>query len=96
MNLPNQTQRKGERCEAIKAISHCSNVVNNLLNIVGKISHVRIKFVGENIVQGALRSLDLRAENGFPSDVHCDEKFGVQQCFRNTIKATDRLIRCRK
>jgi hypothetical protein len=39
MNLTDKSQRKWECREAIEAIVHCSNIVDNFLDIIRKVTH---------------------------------------------------------
>lgn len=97
MDLPNQAQRKWEGSEPIEAVVHGADVVHDLFHIARYRPNARAQLHCEQVLEGALRSFDLRTEDGLPSHVHGDEEVRVREMtVDDSVKPPDCLIRPRK
>lgn len=92
MDLPDQAKRKRERREPGKSVIHGSDVVDHFLDIVGDVLDLRVQLEREDILKRALRSLDLRTVDRFPSNVHRYEQVRIGQGVRHTVQSSDCLV----
>jgi hypothetical protein len=90
--LPDKPQRQRKRCCSVQPVVHRPDIVDDLLDILGKIAGGRVELECEDIMQTALRALDLRAVDRFPAHVHCEEEIRVGHELGNCVKPTDGLI----
>jgi hypothetical protein len=74
------------------------DIPDDLVDVLGEVSpsRTRLELDREEILEGALSSLDLRAEDGFAADIHVDEEVRVRNGLDNAVEATDSLIRARQ
>ena len=92
MDLADEPQRKRQRFEALKAVVHGRNVVDDLRHVVGESRAGTVELECQDIVEAALRTLNLRAENSLAANVHGDEEIGVREGATHAVQPADRLI----
>lgn len=72
---------------------HGGHVVDDLIDIFGAVRGKDVRLSREQVLQGALRALDLAGEHGFFPHIHEDEKVGIGKRLDGAIKATQSAIR---
>jgi hypothetical protein len=77
MNFTDQAQRQRQRLEALEPEVHRLHVVDDVEDVGAMVIDAGADFPLEQILKGALRSLDLRAENRLASHVHADEEIWI-------------------
>jgi hypothetical protein len=92
VDFPNQAEREWERGQPVEPIVHGADVVDDFANIVRQVTEIRVELEGENILERALRSFNLRAIDCLPANIHRNEEVGVRQRLSDAIEAADCLI----
>jgi hypothetical protein len=77
VDFTDQAQRQRQRLQSLEAEVHCLDVVDDVEHVGATVVCAGADFPLEQILQGALRPLDLRAEDRLPTYVHADEEVGV-------------------
>jgi hypothetical protein len=98
VNLSDQPERERQVAQPIQAVVHGLDVADDLVDVLGQAapSRTRLQLDREEILESALSSLNLGAEDGFAADVHVDEEVRVGNRLDDAVEATDSLIRARQ
>jgi len=92
VDLADEAEREREGSEAVEAVVHRADVVDDFADVIREIAGAGVEFKGEDIFQGTLSALDLRTVDRLSPDVHCDEEIRVRECLRQTVEAAHGLI----
>jgi hypothetical protein len=79
VDFSNQTQAQRELSDPLQPVVHGVDVVDDLLHVLGEFLPGSVNLELKYVVQGALRSFDLRTQDGLVPDVHRHEEVGVGQ-----------------
>jgi hypothetical protein len=96
VNLTDQTKRGRKPRELLQAVAHRYDVVDDLVDVPRDLRDARLELHGKQIVERALRPLDLRAEHCLLSNVHRDEEIRARHVPDLAVQTADRLVRARE
>ena len=92
MDFANQTKRERKLREPLQAVVHGGYVIHDLFDIPGRTNSAGVQLELEEILQRALGSFNLRAEDRLPLHVHGNEEIGIGQKLRGAIQAPQPLV----
>jgi hypothetical protein len=93
VDLPDQPDRHRQFWESREAEVHGANVVDDFFDVGGATIRGDLGFLGEQVLEGALRAFDLAGEHGFPPDIHVNEEVGVGQSLDRPVQPTEGAVR---
>jgi hypothetical protein len=96
MNFSNEPQAKRQFIQTLQTVVHRPHIVDRFFNIFRDILPGGVNLELQDIFERALRTLDLRTENGLVAHVHCHEQVRVGQNGGAAIESTQRAIRVRQ
>ncbi len=96
MDLSDKPCRERQRRQPLKAVVHCTDVVDNLLDVTWKPRSSGFEVGGKKIIKGALGALDLGAENCLSPNVHGNKKIGIGNRLHHSVQPAERLIGSRQ
>jgi hypothetical protein len=96
VDLTQETERKRERVEPPQPMVHRADIVDDLLDVLRTSSAPRMRFVLQHVFKGALRALDLRAQNSLVPYVHSDEEIGIRKHGRDAVEPSKGPVRVRQ
>ena len=94
VDLADQAERERQLAKPIQAVVHRVDVADDLVDVLRQPAPSRtgLELDREQILERALRPLDLRAEHSLAPDVHVDEEVRVRNGLDDAVQATDGLI----
>ena len=78
--------------QPVETIVHGDDVIDHFIDIAGAMRRQDVRFGREQVLQGALRALDLAGEYGLLSDIHEDEQIGIGQGLDRPIQTTEGAV----
>ena len=88
VDFTNQANRQRQLLEPAQPVVHGPNVVDDLRDVRRGAVAEHSRLDGQQVLEGALRSLNLAREHGLLADVHVDEQVRVRKRLDRSVKTT--------
>src|SRR5690606_5337486 len=92
VNLADQANGHRQFCQAREPVLHCSDVVDDLRDILGAVVVDEMGFGSKQILERALRTLDLTRQYRFLADIHIHEEVGIRQRLDRAVQPAKRAV----
>src|SRR5690606_9421495 len=96
VNLANQAYGAGQVSQPRLSMVHGAHVVGLLVHVPGGIGVEQLRLGSQQILQGALRALDLAGEHGLLADIHEYEQVGIGQREHGAVQPSQGVVGLRQ